>query len=348
MDDRRALMAAIIANPDEDTPRLALADWLDEHGDVHDRARAEFIRAQIRAAQLPAGPERKKLNTRASKLARQHQNAWLAPLEAADAWAPRQDTDFTRGLLKYLFLDTSDFLLKARQAALPDALAATGLEELCFFSATKRIADLAGSPALRWVARVQYPGADDAALGAFARAPNMAHLSGLELEGVRFTDAGLRAFADTTGTANLRAVIITPRGGLSEPKTRFSAAGVLALFNSRRLPRLDRLDLAVSTGARFDTQAFFADAGLKKLRELSFQVPVPAAQVVSCPHLVNLRVLHLEDTTVTPADVDALLASPTFAQLKELSLALPGRVPSASAKKLRARFGTGLKLEYSD
>jgi len=32
MDDRRALMAAIAANADEDTPRLALADWLDEHG----------------------------------------------------------------------------------------------------------------------------------------------------------------------------------------------------------------------------------------------------------------------------------------------------------------------------
>ena len=35
MDDRRALMAAILANPDEDTPRLALADWLQEHGDEH-------------------------------------------------------------------------------------------------------------------------------------------------------------------------------------------------------------------------------------------------------------------------------------------------------------------------
>ena len=32
MDDRSALMAAIIANPDEDTPRLALADWLDAWG----------------------------------------------------------------------------------------------------------------------------------------------------------------------------------------------------------------------------------------------------------------------------------------------------------------------------
>jgi uncharacterized protein (TIGR02996 family) len=53
MDDRQALMAAIIANPDEDTPRLALADWLDEHGDKHDRARAEFIRLQCELALLP-------------------------------------------------------------------------------------------------------------------------------------------------------------------------------------------------------------------------------------------------------------------------------------------------------
>jgi uncharacterized protein (TIGR02996 family) len=30
MDERRALMAAIITNPDEDTPRLALADWLQD------------------------------------------------------------------------------------------------------------------------------------------------------------------------------------------------------------------------------------------------------------------------------------------------------------------------------
>ena len=49
MDDRRALMAAIIANPDEDTPRLALADWLQEHGDKYDQARAAFIRLQIEA-----------------------------------------------------------------------------------------------------------------------------------------------------------------------------------------------------------------------------------------------------------------------------------------------------------
>jgi hypothetical protein len=195
---------------------------------------------------------------------------------------------------------------------------------------------------------VQYPGADDAALVAFARAANMAHLSALELLEVRFTDAGLRYFAARTETAQLRTLIITPHGGLSVPRTKFTAAGVLAMLNSPRLPRLDRLDLEVNTPARFGLEALFADPGLKKLRVLNLEFPVPAAVVFACPHLTNLRTLHLEDTTATPADVDALLASPAFAQLKELTLALPGRLPQASAKKLRARFGPDLVLKYSD
>lgn len=43
--DRLVLLRAIVAHPDEDTPRLAFADWLDEHGTADaDHARAEFLR----------------------------------------------------------------------------------------------------------------------------------------------------------------------------------------------------------------------------------------------------------------------------------------------------------------
>ena len=45
-----ALEAALVAHPDEDTPRLAYADWLDENGDPD---RAAFIRTQCRLADLP-------------------------------------------------------------------------------------------------------------------------------------------------------------------------------------------------------------------------------------------------------------------------------------------------------
>ena len=50
--EQDALLAAILAHPAEDTPRLMYADWLDEHGE---HARAEFIRVQCGLARYPAG-----------------------------------------------------------------------------------------------------------------------------------------------------------------------------------------------------------------------------------------------------------------------------------------------------
>src|SRR5579859_1859168 len=42
-----ALLDAIKDNPDEDTPRLVLADWLDEQDNSLDAQRAKFIREHI-------------------------------------------------------------------------------------------------------------------------------------------------------------------------------------------------------------------------------------------------------------------------------------------------------------
>jgi uncharacterized protein (TIGR02996 family) len=43
----KGFLADIVANIDDDTPRLVYADWLDERGE---EARAEFIRLQCRMA----------------------------------------------------------------------------------------------------------------------------------------------------------------------------------------------------------------------------------------------------------------------------------------------------------
>jgi uncharacterized protein (TIGR02996 family) len=52
MNDEAAFMAAILAAPDDDAPRLVFADWLDERGD----RRAEWIRLTVRRDQLTRGP----------------------------------------------------------------------------------------------------------------------------------------------------------------------------------------------------------------------------------------------------------------------------------------------------
>lgn len=64
-DDERALVAAIQAAPDENTARLAYADWLDENGTTdQQRARAEWIRftctERSKRIQMPTGAQIRK------------------------------------------------------------------------------------------------------------------------------------------------------------------------------------------------------------------------------------------------------------------------------------------------
>ncbi len=47
-----ALMAAVLASPDDDLPRLVYADHLDERDGPGDRERAEFIRTQVELARI--------------------------------------------------------------------------------------------------------------------------------------------------------------------------------------------------------------------------------------------------------------------------------------------------------
>ncbi|WP_161967972.1 TIGR02996 domain-containing protein [Fimbriiglobus ruber] len=49
MTDREALYRAVLAAPDDDLPRLVLADWFEENGRVD---RAVYIRAQVELARL--------------------------------------------------------------------------------------------------------------------------------------------------------------------------------------------------------------------------------------------------------------------------------------------------------
>jgi uncharacterized protein (TIGR02996 family) len=39
-----SLLRTVRENPDDPTPKLVVADWLEEHGDESDRARAKYVR----------------------------------------------------------------------------------------------------------------------------------------------------------------------------------------------------------------------------------------------------------------------------------------------------------------
>ncbi|MBA4063761.1 MAG: hypothetical protein C0501_08625 [Isosphaera sp.] len=84
--DERALLAAVVADPADDTVRLAYADCIEEGGNA---ARAEFIRVQIEAERLhPDSNARAALEERAGALFAEHWVDWWGEVCAAVGLRP--------------------------------------------------------------------------------------------------------------------------------------------------------------------------------------------------------------------------------------------------------------------
>jgi uncharacterized protein (TIGR02996 family) len=101
MTEREALLKAVCDNPDDDTPRLVFADWLQEHGD---EARAEFIRLEVRLQRGRFRPyEEARLNRRRHEF-REHVERWKAEARGAE------DVRFYRGFVEQAtFASAADF-----------------------------------------------------------------------------------------------------------------------------------------------------------------------------------------------------------------------------------------------
>jgi uncharacterized protein (TIGR02996 family) len=98
MNEREALLRAVCENPDDDTPRLVFADWLQENGE---EARAEFIRLQCRWAQgVTEGDTLEDMNQRKMReltLWEKFGDHWLAELPSCDGFELDWGGPFKRG-----------------------------------------------------------------------------------------------------------------------------------------------------------------------------------------------------------------------------------------------------------
>src|SRR5262249_13695791 len=107
MTDRDALLAAVIAEPDDDGARLVYADFLEERGDT---ARAQFLRTQVALAKMPADdPRHIGLYAKYRQLLDEHGEAW------ADDVFGRQgvrEVTFTRGFVGVLHVTAHAFFTR--------------------------------------------------------------------------------------------------------------------------------------------------------------------------------------------------------------------------------------------
>lgn len=242
-----AFIQAIRETPDDDTPRLIYADWLEEHGQAD---RAEFIRVQCQLERsTEAEPDHSVLSARVEELLRGNWNEWVGPLRAiVGPWRDRYGEQwigeeyhcdglhrFQRGFVDILALDAENFLRNVehlkrlvplrelrlfRAARCCDRLAKeailAGLSVLSFmdyydaFLTADDAPELAKSPYLHSLSAL-YLGRNslgDDGVEALVTAPWLIHVTVLDLSENGLSDRALRALAESSNVINLRKLFV--------------------------------------------------------------------------------------------------------------------------------------------
>jgi uncharacterized protein (TIGR02996 family) len=203
MPDADAFLRAIVANPDDDAPRLIYADWLDERGDAE---RAEFIRLQCSLAteQTKHSPVLLALESRAEDLRARHESEWT-PSVASLSRSLR--VHFRRGFVETVTLEARAFVAGAdelfRLAPVQNLQIVWGADpphERARFMQT-----VAGIPHL---ARLRSLDLTDGYIGsdgvrALAVSEYLAGLESMHLGGGHIGERGIRALVEAPWFANL-------------------------------------------------------------------------------------------------------------------------------------------------
>ncbi len=120
--DAKALLAAVLAAPDDDAPRLVYADWLMEQGDP----RGEFIAVQCELASLGEAEAARatELRAREAELLARHKKDWVGHFPGSRTeygivggrtWVKGSPTRWTfeRGFVRWVAMQTQDFVANA-------------------------------------------------------------------------------------------------------------------------------------------------------------------------------------------------------------------------------------------
>src|SRR5262249_26204414 len=129
VDEGQALLRGILAEPNEDAPRLVFADWLEGNRQPE---RPQFIRLQCQAARMVEDTQRALLEVQAAALEKQHLAEWLGPLAPQTCRNPsKRDEHFDRGLLHWWCCTVATFLQKAHQRDVCEWFPRLGVECVC-------------------------------------------------------------------------------------------------------------------------------------------------------------------------------------------------------------------------
>jgi uncharacterized protein (TIGR02996 family) len=354
-----SFLHAIREAPEDDVPRLVLADWLEDNGEAD---RAEFIRAQVRLdGDLPAG-ERPALKAREAALLAQNKERWLGPL-AQKPWEPT----FSRGTAR-LKVQTGRLLNAKVQKQAQEWFTPALVTDLRAEGTTSRWNDLIDLPLLEGLAGfvISKGKTTTADVQALARSPRLANLRRLGIHGERLAarngmdKAGMTALIESPHLKRLTGVdfagksldheameLLTKEApwkltSLNLDGTALHDYTLGLLLEAPWLPGLTWLSVYAAIWIDEAVRWFVRDLAPTRLRFLclgSNRVGDGSAEVIaSSPHLAELRELWLNFPHFTERGARALAGSPYLAKLRLLYLySMDDDTPEG--KILRGRFG---------
>ncbi|VTU00191.1 Repeat-companion domain TIGR02996 OS=Singulisphaera acidiphila (strain ATCC BAA-1392 / DSM 18658 / VKM B-2454 / MOB10) GN=Sinac_4455 PE=4 SV=1 [Gemmataceae bacterium] len=233
MTDGDALLAAIIAAPDDDTPRLVYADWLDENGQPE---RAEFIRVQIEVSRgettKKRSPQQSILLTRFRELFSTHGSTWKGSLDGSSA-----DVIFRRGFVEELEIKPERLLdLGAQQLEKhPIRLLSVTARGFNQPDATEFVRSLAAWEGLERLRELRLRGYTVSAPSLEALTEATGRLKMLDLSGCQVEDDTVVALAELPLLADLQELHLS--------WVALQLPGAQLLASGTRLPKLQRLHI---------------------------------------------------------------------------------------------------------
>jgi uncharacterized protein (TIGR02996 family) len=305
----------IVANIDDDTPRLVYADWLEENGQDE---RAEFIRVQIERARLPVwDADQVRLSLREQELLMWHGEEWLAELPAIEGakWE-----GFRRGIVAEVSFASFEAL---RQRA-HSCRAVAPVEAVTVRWPRSKEAGQASNPIaeLRELSLTGRP-SSEIEIGWLADSPQLSTLRSLTARGL-WAD-GLRRLVASPHLARLKTLRL--------PFNNLGNQGILALVRTASLAALEELDLSGrGVAERYHDDRIVRSPGMESL--------------AGWAGLAAVRSLTLNGNDIGQPGLRSLLRSPFTGELKQLSLRAGRLDGQALGEFSDAR--QGLRLETLD
>ncbi len=329
----------IHAHPEDDTPRLIYADWLEDN---HQPARAQLIRLQCRLARLgPEDPEYDLLHLQEQELLKEHGAAWMGHLPS---WA-RKVAKFQRGFVNHLTMKTGYYLQIGKQLRQQVPFDSLHLNPLT------QTAKLLDSGLLAGIRHLTLTGSDSELL-LLLRSEKVFGLESLELHG-RVSEEVCRALASSRHFGRLRrltfwrsdlgpahAAILSQApllGNLAELAgldCRLGVEGVRLLSRSPHWAgQLKRLAFRGSGVGSWSSD--YSEMGPEAARELvsspmvkgltsldlgTCRIQGAVRDLARAPHLKDLVYLNLHGNEITDSGLEALGRTTQLPRLTSLSL----------------------------